>query len=205
MPPDERRRAIVGVVVPLLLQHGSGVTTKQIAEAAGIAEGTIFRVFADKAALLHAAAEDTLNPPDGPEQFAAALEGATDLRQRVMAATVYLNDRSEKVMAVMMALRAAAMTAEPAQHASSASGSGPPQCVLDAQRALLDRLTEVFEAHAAELTVPPRTAALLLRALVLGVRHPGAVHGTVHGEELTAEDIADAVLDGIRARPAKGA
>ena len=42
MAPDERRRAIVDVVVPLLLQHGDGVTTKQIAEAAGIAEGTIF-------------------------------------------------------------------------------------------------------------------------------------------------------------------
>ena len=52
MPPDERRDAIIDVVLPLLLEHGSDVSTRQIAEAAGIAEGTIFRVFPDKAALL---------------------------------------------------------------------------------------------------------------------------------------------------------
>jgi hypothetical protein len=31
MAPDERRRAIVDVVLPLLLEHGSDVTTRQIA------------------------------------------------------------------------------------------------------------------------------------------------------------------------------
>ena len=58
MAPDDRRRAIVDAVVPLLLEHGGDVTTRQIAEAAGIAEGTIFRVFPDKPALLMAAAAE---------------------------------------------------------------------------------------------------------------------------------------------------
>ena len=52
MAADDRRQAIVDAVVPLLLEQGGDVTTRQIAEAAGIAEGTIFRVFPDKAALL---------------------------------------------------------------------------------------------------------------------------------------------------------
>jgi AcrR family transcriptional regulator len=47
MAPDDRRRAIVAAVVPLLLEHGDDVSTRQIADAAGIAEGTIFRVFPD--------------------------------------------------------------------------------------------------------------------------------------------------------------
>jgi hypothetical protein len=55
-------------------------------------------------------------------------------------------------------------------------------------------LTRVFATHADELTVPPRTAALLLRALTLGSRHPG---GGPH-PELTAATIADVLLDGIR-------
>ena len=57
MPPDERRAAIVSATVPLLLEHGSAVSTRQIAEAAGIAEGTIFRVFPDKQAVIAASVE----------------------------------------------------------------------------------------------------------------------------------------------------
>jgi AcrR family transcriptional regulator len=196
MAPDERRRAIVDVVVPLLLEHGSGVTTKQIAEAAGIAEGTIFRVFPDKAALLTAAAQDTMNPPEGRSEFLAALDGVTDLRQRVLVATQVLQARSERVMAVMMALRSLWMSPDARdEHARLHERPGPPPYVLDAQRVLLDRLTEVFGPHAAELSVPPRTAALLLRTLVLGARHPGADQ-----EQLTADEIADALLDGIRSK-----
>ena len=203
MAPDERRRAIVDVVVPLLLQHGSDVTTRQIAEAAGIAEGTIFRVFPDKPALLMAVAEDTMNPADGQAELGAALAGLTDLRERVVATAQRLNDRSEKVMAVMMALRGVWM-AQAAEHAKAGHPSptkppGPPQFIIDSHRALLDRLTEVFEPHHDELRVPPRQAALLLRTLVLGVRHPGSPAEDV----LSPDEIADALLDGIKTRTAR--
>jgi len=63
LPPDERRSMIVAATLPLLLEHGDRVTTKQIAEAAGIAEGTIFRVFADKDALI--AADSDVRTPTG--------------------------------------------------------------------------------------------------------------------------------------------
>src|SRR5215207_6406848 len=61
MSPDERRKAILDALIPLLLERGGDVTTKEIAQAAGIAEGTIFRVFPDKATLLFAAAEEAIN------------------------------------------------------------------------------------------------------------------------------------------------
>ena len=54
MSPDERRTAIVEVAIPLLEEHGATLTTKQVAEAAGIAEGTLFRAFGTKDELVHA-------------------------------------------------------------------------------------------------------------------------------------------------------
>ncbi len=193
MAPDERRRAIVDVAVPLLLQHGHAVTTKQIAEAAGIAEGTIFRVFEDKSALLMAAAEETMNPSSGSDDLSAALAGVTDLHERVKVTARHLADRSEKVMAVMMALRGLWMS-QASESGHRDHRPGPPQFVIDSHRALLDRLTAVFEPHRDELAVPPRKAALLLRTLTLGLRHPGADQEPM----LAPEEIADVLLDGIR-------
>src|SRR5262245_33537829 len=54
LPAEARRSMIVEAALPLVLEHGERVTTKQIAEAAGIAEGTIFRVFEDKDAVIAA-------------------------------------------------------------------------------------------------------------------------------------------------------
>ena len=43
--------------VPLYLEHGSSLTTRQLAEHLGIAEGTIFRAFGDKESLVRAAVQ----------------------------------------------------------------------------------------------------------------------------------------------------
>ena len=193
MAPDERRQAIVDAVVPLLLEHGDDVTTRQIAEAAGIAEGTIFRVFPDKPALLMAAAEETMNPPDGGAQLEAALAGHDDLRERVTITTERMIERSERVMAVMMALRRIWMSQPPKRR----DRSGPPAFMQEANRTLQAMLVRVFEPHRDELSVDPSTAATLLRTLVLGSRHPGVDPET----RLTPEQIVDALLDGIRHRP----
>ncbi len=76
MPPEQRRAAIIEAVRPLLAEFGESLTSKQIAAAAGIAEGTIFRVFADKDELLDA----TLDAALDQEQFEAALR-AIDAEQ----------------------------------------------------------------------------------------------------------------------------
>ncbi|MGK2874478.1 MAG: TetR/AcrR family transcriptional regulator [Nocardioides sp.] len=60
--PDERRRQLVEATVPLLYLHGRSVTTKQVAEAAGVAEGTIFRVFESKDELVDQALQQAFAP-----------------------------------------------------------------------------------------------------------------------------------------------
>jgi len=62
MEPDERRAAIVDATLPLLVEHGAAVTTGQIATAAGVAEGTVFRAFVDKHELLWACLDAAVDP-----------------------------------------------------------------------------------------------------------------------------------------------
>jgi len=190
LPPDERRRAIIDAVVPLLVEHGPTITTRQIADAAGIAEGTIFRVFPDKRSLLLATAAETVNPEGGAEAMARALADVAELRDKLHLVITQMVTRMERGMLVLMALRAAFMKEGP----SGDMPAGPPKFILDANRQLLDALAaNVFEPHAAELRLPPRRAALILRSLVFGTWHPG----TQDGDRLTVDEIADACLVGV--------
>jgi AcrR family transcriptional regulator len=198
MSAEDRRQAIVDAVIPLLVQQGEAVSTRQIAEAAGIAEGTIFRVFPDKNALLMAAAAHTLNPPNARQELADAVAGIDDLHEVVRVVAARMLVRSEQVMAVMMALRTVWHAAHDDAHGEPAGPrpgghTGPPAFVVEAHQALLERLTAVFEPHRDQLRVPPERAALLLRTLVLGTRNPG-----VRPEDrLSAVEVADALLHGI--------
>jgi hypothetical protein len=136
-----------------------------------------------------------MNPATGRADLLAALEGATTLREKVLIATERLTARSERVMAVMVALRSVWMSQE--DKGRHHPRHGPPQFVRDSNRAVLEMLTDVFEDHRDELRVKPATAALLLRTLVLGSRHPGVPHD----EMLTPDEIADTLLDGVRRHP----
>jgi AcrR family transcriptional regulator len=62
LPPDQRRSTIIDATIPLLVEHGPNLSTRLIAEAAGLAEGTLFRVFPDKGAIIEAAVEAVLDP-----------------------------------------------------------------------------------------------------------------------------------------------
>src|SRR3954451_144289 len=90
LPPEERREALIAATLPLVLEHGTEVSTRLIAEAAGVAEGTIFRVFPSKDALVEAAIAsafdpsplvEALNSIDRPAPLVDRLETAVQLMQ----------------------------------------------------------------------------------------------------------------------------
>ena len=199
MQPDDRRKAIVTVLVPLILERGGEVSTREIAQAAGIAEGTIFRVFPDKKSLMLAAAEEAINPADGQADFDEALVSVVGLRPQIVIAAGRVLDRMKLTMSVMMAVRPHLMAMHEEQERAQTGKAptfGPPEFVMKAQEDLHRRLVGLFEPHADELAVDPEVAAIALRSLIFGASRPELGMKTA----LTTEQIADLLLDGVRRR-----
>jgi AcrR family transcriptional regulator len=200
MSPDDRRKAIVQALVPLLVERGGDVSTREIAQAAGIAEGTIFRVFSDKRTLMLAAAQEAINPADGQAAFEEAMAANPGLRGKIVVAAQRVLDRQRMTMSVMMAVRAHLMWDEESRKADPVKKHfGPPQFVLDAQAELHRRLTGIFEAHRDELAVEPDIAAVALRSLIFGAHRPELGMAPA----LSAEQIADLLLSGVATRGEK--
>jgi AcrR family transcriptional regulator len=182
---------ILAATLPLLAQHGQKVTTKQIATAAGVAEGTIFRVFTDKCELVNAALELAMDP----EVTLAALAGVDitlPLDERVVQITRIMQSRLTQVINVMIAMR---MSGPPRGNPPSAP-PGPPPSVKPSTEKILTEVVRLLEPDRARLRRPVEEVAHILRLLTFSGSHPFIAEGTL----LSAEDIATTVLDGVRAR-----
>lgn len=182
MQPDARRAAIITATLPLVLEHGRAVTTRQVAQAAGIAEGTIFRVFLTKDELFEAVLEQALDF----EPYVLALEALDrggDLDDVVTRVAALMIDRFDPVFRLLTVLEV----------------KGPPP--FQRKSELLDRVAaaheELLAPHADALTLPPREVFRYVRLLVFSGSHP---HLT-DGRRLTAPQIASLVLDGCRKVP----
>jgi AcrR family transcriptional regulator len=171
LPADERRAMIIEAMLPLLLEHGEMVTTKLIAEAAGIAEGTIFRVFADKDELIAAVVEHATDP--GPiEQALAAIDHEAPFEDAVTEAVRLLQRRTIVIARLMAAVG-------PRFHRKGPIPDRPG-------------LIALFEAHRTRISVEPAAAARWLAALTMSTSHP-----MMATESLPAERIAGLFLHGV--------
>jgi AcrR family transcriptional regulator len=173
LPPDERRSMIVAATLPLLLEHGDRVTSRQIAEAAGIAEGTIFRVFADKDEIISAVLESALDP-EPLEAAVTAIPADLTFEEWLTAVVVIMQQRVMDTWRLVSSVRS---------HFHEM-----------ARRPLADSdaLTRMFERHRAEIAVEPIAAARLLRALTLSTTHP-----MLAGEPSSPNELVQLFLHGI--------
>jgi len=179
LPPDERRAAIVAATLPLLIEHGARLTTRQIAEAAGIAEGTIFRVFPNKEALIEDAIETAFDPKP-VDAALRAIDRSLPLDDRLREAAEILQRR---VAAIWQLMTAVGMT-KPPRGARPGSRDEPRDSAA---------LAELFEPDRERLRRDPVAAAQLFRGLIFATSHPALAE-----LPLPPDEIVSVLLDGIR-------
>jgi AcrR family transcriptional regulator len=172
MPPQERRAAILAAVTPLITDLGDAVTTRELAGAAGVSEGTIFNVFADKDELLSAVLEAALDQ-EPFEQAIRQIAPDAPLQAQLIEATMLIQHRIVDVWRLISSLGARFERPERPLPLSPA-------------------LAEVFAAHSHQIALRPPEAAQLLRALVLSLTHP-----MLATEPMTADRIVEIFLHGI--------
>ncbi len=171
LPPSERRAAIINAVIPLLVTNGELPTSRQIAAAAEVSEGTIFNVFADKADLLESVVAAVLDPTafeqliddiDREQQFATQLEIAiAELQRRVV--DVW------RVLSIV-----------PHEPLNAKRWAGSPA------------ITSLLANSDVPLRFQPDQAAEMLRAITLSLTHPLMSDGP-----LAPSVIVDVFLHGV--------
>ncbi|MDF1596568.1 MAG: TetR/AcrR family transcriptional regulator [Acidimicrobiia bacterium] len=186
---DDRREAILTAVIPLLIEKGQAVTTAEMAEAAGIAEGTIFRAFPDKAALIHEAVKITMDP--APVRVALeAIDATAPIETQLTEAAHILVERFDRITALMEVLRTMPLPA-----------TGPPagarRVVTESIASISAGLTVLLERHRDRLVIAPSRAAAAFRGLIFANAHSVMTPE----EKLTIDEVVGILLCGISARP----
>jgi AcrR family transcriptional regulator len=185
MSREQRRAAIIEATLPLLREHGQSVTTRQIAEASGIGEGTIFRVFADKAELVDACLAATFDQAPTLARY-AAIDRSLPLEQRLVTAVQILQDRMLSVVELLIALGFPGPPDNGERHRMD------PRARFGHSQ-LLDALTELIEPDRQLLRLPPAEIARIARLLTFAASHPKITDG----EPMSAQAIVSVLLHGV--------
>jgi AcrR family transcriptional regulator len=182
LSPDDRRTAIIEVTLPLLREHGSAMTTRQVAEAAGIAEGTVFRAFGSKDELVRACVAAVFDTTPVVAEL-RGIDHDLPLDERLAAGVEVLQRHVEQVVGLISVLHHAGMPApmKPGRH----RGTSDP--------AVNAAFTDLVGDDASTLRKPVDEVIGLLSLLTLS-----SVHPLLSTRRLEPAEIVDVVLDGTR-------
>jgi AcrR family transcriptional regulator len=182
LPLDERRAALIAATEPLLEQFGREISTRQIAEAAGIAEGTIFRAFATKEELIDAVIKDSFDIHRTCDEL-AQIDRGSSLEERLIAAVVILQERLRRVFALYGSLR---LRKEAPDHDSFRTRQQVDNELIN------EAIADLIGPDQDQLRLAVMEAASALRAITFAITHP------ILGDQRLAdpEQIVDLVLNG---------
>jgi AcrR family transcriptional regulator len=182
MPLDERRAALISATEPLLEQFGRDVSTRQIAEAAGVAEGTIFRAFATKESLIDAVISDAFDSHRTCHEL-AEIDPGLSLEERLIAAVVILQERLRRIVTLFGSLR---LRREPHDHDSFRARQQADNELINSA------IASLIKPDQDQLRLGVMEAASALRTITFSISHP------LLGDQRLAEpqQIVDLVLHG---------
>jgi AcrR family transcriptional regulator len=201
MAPEDRKTAIIDSVLPLVAERGNDVTSRELARAAGVAEGTLFRAFGDKTALVGAVAVEGLHRAAGPEQTLAeltAIDRGLPLEQRLERVIEVGRDRMAEVMRWMSVLRHLRVMLPPADDEATQRRMIEFRDRLMAQRAsqheaTVRGITAVLAPDLHRLRVPVEVAISLVESAIAGT------HSRIDDllPVVPAAVLADALVNGL--------
>jgi AcrR family transcriptional regulator len=187
LAPDERRAALIRATIPLLHEHGVEVSTRQIAEAAGVAEGTIFGVFESKNSLVVCSVIKALDPQPTLDRL-AAIDRSAPLRERLAEAAELIHDRFAENAALMTAARKLIITGQDPDAGARIARN---------REQLQAALAEVIEPDAPLLRRSPGQVATML-LLFCGANTYGPFGDP---ESFRGAELVSLLLDGLLIRP----
>jgi AcrR family transcriptional regulator len=187
MEPEQRRQLIVKAAIPLVIEHGTAVTTAQIARAAGIGEGTVFRAFGDKENLLNACMAEALRPDDTLAELAA-----TSLDQPLTDRLVAAAETLAGYLARLGALAGALASVGGRQLRPDPEGAPPPSRPTGPSEALV----ALFEPERDRLRLSPERSAEVFQALVMSCGRAAGDPSTGSWQELVDVFLYGAVATG---------
>jgi AcrR family transcriptional regulator len=175
---DDRQAMIIDAVIPLLAEFGRDLTSKQIAEAAGVAEGTIFRAFGDKETLIEAAIRKFLDAEPMRSEL-RDIDPALPLDEKVQRIITIMRARFGEIFRVMAMVGARRPPAPKARHEFAAI------------------IAETLAPELERLNWPPVRIAHIIRLVTFASAFPQLNEGI----DLSPEELTQLVLYGIAGTP----
>ncbi|MFJ6479180.1 MULTISPECIES: TetR/AcrR family transcriptional regulator [unclassified Streptomyces] len=187
--------AIVAAALPLVVRHGTSVTTSMVARAAGVPTAAVFTAFPDKTALLDACAAEALRA-DEVVTAINAINLTVPLEARLASAAVHLRRYATRLL-----LLADSMLLDRPRPTRPTRPAGPTENFDGHARyegelaSLREALTALFEPERELLRTPPEHLARVFQSMVLSDAPPGLA------ETLPTEELVSLLLWGALAPP----